>query len=544
MPSAPEYDVIVVGSGAAGGWVAKETAEAGRRTLMLEAGRQLTKADFPDASSDVPKPNVFRRAMAMLSGQHVQATCMSYKPETAHLFVDDRRNPYTTGPGARFNWYRSRQVGGRLHLWGRNAVRISEQDLKAAEADGFGDSWPISYDDLKPWYDRVERFEGVTGQPAGIENLPDGQFSGPNYLTSAEARLLEEMARKWPERPATASRVIHHMPDHQTPTLKAAGASGCFELRCGAVVARVETDAQTGLATGVTYIDDATRAEVTVTAKVVVLAASTIESVRILLNSPGARHPRGLGNSSGNLGRYLTDHIMVRRAGRLGDIEGFGREIDPYDFGAHTGIYVPSFRNRRGDNDDLGFLRGYSIMGCIGRFEPGWYFMTIGEVLPRAENRIELDPRKRDAWGIPVPKLTLRYSDNERAMVRDMNQTLDDLCRTFDLSPDILGKESLMSRAVYAASGWMLFTDDGALLPGSSIHESGGACMGSDPARHVLNPHNQVYDAPNVYVTDAASFTTNPFQNPTLTIMALSARAGHRIAAELKAASPQGRPGR
>lgn len=535
MGAAPPYDVIIVGSGAAGGWVAKEAVEGGCRTLMLEAGRALTGADFPDAEADVPKPNLINRVKAMLAGQHVQATCMSFKPETAHLFVNDRHNPYTTGRGTRFNWYRSRQVGGRLHLWGRNAVRISEQDLKAAEADGFGDSWPISYDDLAPWYDRVERFEGVTGQAAGIVNLPDGKFSGPNHLTAAESRLLEQMKKAWPDRPATASRVIHYMPEHLPPTLKAVGASECFELRTGAVVARVETDPDTGRATGVTYIDNATRKEVTVTAKVVVLAASTIESVRILLNSRTARHPRGLGNSSGNLGRYLTDHIMVRRAGRSQDIEGFGRAIDPYDFGAHTGIYIPSFRNRLGEGGGQDFLRGYSIMGCIGRFEPGWYFMTIGEVLPRADNRIELDPRRRDAWGIPVPKVTMQYSDNERAMVHDMNQVLDDLCRTFSLSPDILGKENLMSRAVYAVAGGMLFTREGALLPGSSIHESGGACMGADPSRHVLNADNQIFDAPNVYVTDAASFVTNPFQNPTLTIMALSARAGHRIAKDLGA---------
>ncbi len=533
MNPSPEYDVIVIGSGAAGGWVAKETAEGGCRTLMLEAGRMLSKADFPSGDGEVPKPNVFRRAMAMLGGQHVQATCMSFKPETAHLFANDRLNPYTLGKGDRFNWYRARQVGGRLHLWGRNAVRISEQDLKAADADGFGDSWPISYADLEPWYDRVESFEGVTGQSAGIVNLPDGRFSGPNYLTGAEKRLLERMAEQWPDRPATASRVIHHMTDHMPAPLRAASKCNSFELRPGAVVARIETDPQTGLATGVTYVDDATRAEVTVTAKVVVLAASTIESVRILLNSPSARHPRGLGNSSGNLGRYLTDHIMLRRAGRLADIEGFGREIDPWDFGAHTGIYVPSFRNRGGD-DGRGFLRGYSIMGCVGRFEPGWYFMTIGEVLPRADNRIELDRTRRDAWGIPVPKVTMRYSDNERAMVRDMNEVLDDLCRTYSLSPDILGKENLISRAVYAVAGPLLFTRDGALLPGSSIHESGGACMGADPSRHVLNADNQVYDAPNVYVTDGSSFTTNPFQNPTLTIMALSARAGARIAADIR----------
>jgi choline dehydrogenase-like flavoprotein len=530
----PEFDVIVVGSGAAGGWAAKEAAEGGCRTLMLEAGRALDPVvDFPDSELTAPKPSLFNRVKAMVLGQHVQARCMSFKPATAHLFINDRRNPYTTGRGTKFNWYRARQVGGRLHLWGRNAVRMSQQDLKAAEFDRFGDPWPISYEDLTPWYSRVERFLGVTGQAAGIVNLPDGEFSGPTYLTKAERRLLDQVAQRWPDRPATMSRVIHHMADHQPPPLKAAAATGRFELRSGAVVCRVETDPNTGLATGVTYVDDATGERETVSAKVVVLAASTIESVRILLNSDAPKHPRGLGNSSGNLGRYLADHLMIIRAGRLPEIEGFDRDIDAYDFGAHTAIYIPSFRNR-GTNQNLGFLRGYSIMGCVGRIEPGWYFMTIGEVLPRAENRIELDPSKRDAWGIPVPKITFRYSDNERAMAADMNETLDELCRTFGLPPNILGKESLLSRIVYRTAGRLLFSRDGALIPGSSIHESGGACMGKNPTRHVLNADNQVFDAPNVYVTDSASFPTNPFQNPALTIMALSARAGHRIASQLK----------
>jgi len=223
------------------------------------------------------------------------------------------------------------------------------------------------------------------------------------------------------------------------------------------------------------------------------------------------------------------------RAGRLPEIEGFDRKVDPYDFGAHTAIYIPSFRNRA-KNEGLGFLRGYSIMGCVGRIEPGWYFMTIGEVLPRADNRVELDRSTRDAWDIPAPRITMRYSDNERAMVRDMNQVLDDLPRTFGLPPNVLGKESLLSRLVFKTAGRLLFSRDGALLPGSSIHETGGACMGNDPSRHVLDANNQVYDAPNVYVTDSSSFPTNPFQNPALTIMALSARAGHRIATELKQA--------
>lgn len=531
---APQYDVIVIGSGAAGGWVAKETSERGCRTLMLEAGRTLDKtADFPPpADTGGSRVSIVSRVMAILRGQQVQARCMSFTPLTQHLFVNDRQNPYTTAPGARFNWYRARQVGGRLHLWGRNGLRISDLDLKAAEADGFGDSWPISYADLDPWYGRVEAFLGVAGQAAGIENLPDGIYDGPHAQTRAEQKLMRELAEKWPDRPATTCRIIRHMPDRTPPPLAAAQASGNFELRSGAVVARIETDPDTGLATGVTYIDDATRQQVTVTAKTVAVCASTIESVRLLLNSRGGRHGQGLGNSSGNLGRYLSDHLMVFRAGTLPEVEGMGPDHDPYDFGAQSGIYIPGFRNR-GGNDGRGFLRGYSLLGSVGRIEPGWFFMAIGEVLPRADNRVELDPGKRDAWGIPAARITLRHSENEHAMIRDMNATLKEVSDTFGLPDDLLGKESALSKLAYKIAGPLVYTPEGALVPGSSIHETGGACMGDDPKRHVLGADLQVYDAPNVYVTDSAAFPTNPFHNPGLTIMALSARAGARIAAQI-----------
>jgi choline dehydrogenase-like flavoprotein len=536
MKTNPEYDVIVVGSGASGGWVAKETAERGCRTLLLEAGRTLSPGvDFPDhKDTGGSRVSLMTRVRATLAGQHVQARCMSFTPDTAHLFTNDRKNPYTTGGNSRFNWYRARQVGGRLHLWGRNALRISDQDFKAAETDGFGDTWPISYNDLAPWYDRVEQFLGVTGEKSEIDNLPDGEYSGAHALTKAERRLMADMAEKWPDRPATTCRIIHHMPDRQPPPLSAARATGNFELRPNAVVERIVTDPKTGAATGVSFVDSQTGERHVVSARVVALAASTIESVRILLNSSGARHPDGLGNSSGNLGRYLTDHMMVFRAGTLPEIEGMGQDHDPYDFGAQSGIYMPSFRNR-GGKDGLGFLRGYSLLGSVGRIEPGWFFMAIGEVLPRAENRIELDPAKRDAWGIPAARVTLNYGENERAMVQDMHRTLKEISQTFGLSDDMLGKEGLLSRIAYGLAGRLVYTPDGALVPGSSVHESGGACMGTDPARHVLNADNQLFDAPNVYVTDSAAFPTNPFHNPGLTIMALSARAGAHMADRLHA---------
>ena len=539
-PGNPEaiYDVIVIGSGAAGGWVAKEAAERGCRTLMLEAGRMLDPvADFPPPDhAGGSRISVATRVKAMLGGQQVQARCMSFSPLTGHLFVNDRQNPYTTGKGSRFNWFRARQVGGRLHLWGRNGVRMSDAEFKAAERDGFGDSWPISYSDLAIWYDRVEQVLGVHGEAAGIANLPDGHYGGPHPLTKSERTLLAEMAEKWPTRPATTCRIIDHMKDRTPPPLALAAASGNFELRSGAVVSHIETDPQSGQATGVTYIDATSRACITVRARAVSVCASTVESVRILLNSRGGRHPQGLGNSSGNLGRYLSDHLMVFRAGPA-PVEGMGVGHDPYDFGAQSGIYIPSFRNRTA-GEGHNFLRGYSLLGSVGRIDPGWFFMAIGEVLPRAENRIELDPSKRDAWGIPVAKVTLHHSENEHAMIRDMNRTLTEVAQTFGLPEEVLGKESLLARLAYRFARPLVFTPEGALVPGSSIHETGGACMGRDPARHVVTENNQIHDAPNVYVTDSACFTTNPFQNPGLTIMALSARAGAHIAACVNKGGP------
>ncbi len=529
------WDLIVIGSGASGGWVAKEAAESGARVLMLEAGRRLDPVqDFPEPDHEGgSRVSILTRVVAILKGQQVQARCMSYTPQTAHLFLNDRQNPYTTGKGARFNWYRARQVGGRLHLWGRNALRISDFDFKAAEHDGFGDTWPLCHADLDPWYTRVEEFLGVTGEAARIPNLPDGQYSGPHPLTRTERRLMAEMAEKWPDRPATTCRIIHHMAHRTPPPLTAAMATGRFELRPNAVVERIETDPETGLATGVTYIDAGTRERVTVAARHVAVAASTIESVRILLNSRGDRHPSGLGNSSGNLGRYLSDHLMVFRAGTLPEIEGMGESHDPYDFGQQSGIYIPSFRNVGGD-EGRGFLRGYSLLGSVGRLEPGWFFMAIGEVLPRADNRVELDPVKRDAWGIPVAKVTLTHSDNERAMIRDMNASLKEISTTFGLPDDLLGRESLIAKLAYKVAGPLVYTPDGALIPGSSIHETGGACMGTDPTRHVCDADNRLHDAHNVWVTDSAAFPTNPFHNPGLTIMALSARAGACIGEALK----------
>lgn len=525
-----EFDAIVVGSGVSGGWVAKELAERGVRTLLLEAGPPLD----PERSFPPPPPagkskiQLVSRARAMLTGQHVQARCMSYSPLTRHLFVNDRENPYETARGKPFNWYRARQVGGKGHLWGRNALRIGKGEFKAAERDGYGQPWPISYSDLEPWYSRVERFLGVWGSPAAVPSIPDGDFCGPLPLSGAERRMLDSLGRTWPDRPATTARIVRHNPGRVPLPIVAGLQTGRLTLRPNAVVARVVTDPATGKATGVVFVDRETRREHEVRARVVVLCASAIETVRLLFNSATPRHPDGLGNSSGTLGRFITDHVMVFQAGPYEPLEP-DVKADPYDFGAQTGIYIPNFRNARRP-DEAGFLRGYGILGSVGRIEPGWFFMAIGEMLPRAENRITVDPKRKDAWGIPVPRMEVTHSDNEKAMVADMKESLGRLAADLGLESATLDREGLVARAFYKLAAPLVYTKEGALVPGSAVHECGGAAMGADPRSSVLDRDNRLWDAPNVFVTDTAAFTTAPYQNPGLTIMALSARAGAHIA--------------
>jgi choline dehydrogenase-like flavoprotein len=529
------YDAIVVGSGAAGGWAAKELTERGARTLLLEAGRALDlRADFtPPPASKPSKIQLGSRAKAMLTGQHVQARCMSYSPLTRQFFVNDRENPYTVPRGKPFNWYRGRQVGGRMHLWGRNALRISDHEFTAAARDGFGEVWPVSYSELAPWYERVERFLGVHGSPAGIPSIPDGVYDRPLHLTRAEQAVLRALAEKFPERPATTARIVKHNPERIPLPILAAQATGRLELRSDAVVSHLTTDPGTGKARGVVYVDRTSKEMHEVRARAVVLCASTIETVRIMLNSRSPQHPEGIGNSSGQLGHGLTDHVMIFQAGPLDELEE-GAKGDPYDFGAQSGIYIPSFRNA-GNKQDAGFLRGYSLLGSVGRIAPGWFFMAVGEMLPRYENMVQLDASHTDAWGIPVPRITCVHSDNEKAMVRDMSRTMTELAGACGLPIDHLKQESLVSRIFYKLASRLVYTSEGALVPGSAVHETGGAPMGSDPRTSVLNNFNQCWDAPNVFVTDSASFTTAPFQNPGLTIMALSARASAYICEELAA---------
>jgi len=516
-PEAP-VEAIVVGSGASGGFAAKALTAHGLRVLLLEAGRALDeRADFPHPAPD--ESPLLARARAGLAGQAVQMRCPAFNARTQRFFVDDRENPYTTPPGQPFNWFRGRQVGGRLHAWARVAVRLTDLELAAASRDGHGVDWPLSYAELEPYYDEVESF------------LRLDESAAPNAREQAFATLVEAA---FPERRVLPARLVRHDNGRTPPALRAAQATGLLALRPDAVVERVTVDPASGRATGVAFVDRTTRRRTEARAELVVLCASTIETLRILLNSACRSHPRGLGNSSGRLGQGLMDHVLVGLGGPLPDA-GFRDEEDgdPYDFGRVTGFAVPRFRNV--DTTHPGFLRGYSLQGAIGRGARRWYLLAHGEMLARSANTVILDPRRRDAWGIPAANIRCGFSTNETAMAADALATIRELAAVAGLRVRTPPSGKLLETAAYRLWRRRVVGPSGAFLPGSAIHETGGAPLGDDPVTSVLNRFGQCWDAPNVVVADGACFPSGCSQNVTLTLMALATRACDHVARRYRA---------
>ena len=555
------YDAIIVGSGATGGWAAKSLTERGMTVLVLEAGRQLDpQKEFREHT--FPYELKYRGLVPgsrYAPRQPIQSRCYAANEYGHHLFVDDIDNPYTTPEDKPFWWIRGRHVGGRSVTWGRQSYRLSDYDFKAAERDGYGDPWPFSYEDLRPYYERVEDFVGISGSYEKLPQLPDSNFLPPMAMTCGERILKKAVESKFPGRNVIIGRAAILTKKHQgrapchycghcdrgcstysyysSPgsTLPAAAKTGKMTLRPNAVVREIIVDPNTGKASGVRVVNQITKQDYEEYGQVIVLCASSLESTRILLNSKSRQYPEGLGNSSGVLGHYLMDHMYQISAGGVVPVLK-GMEYD-YSDGRANGIYVPRFRNIRDKHPN--FIRGYGMQGSCSqgysfgharqtpgfgsvfkklvRENPGEIPFWLGawcEMLPRKENRVTIDPEKVDAWGIPVLRIECTHGDNERAMAKDALETIKEMV-------DAAGFRTLYSSSTPAP-------------PGFCIHEVGTARMGADPKTSVLNKWNQSWDVKNVFVTDGACFVSQGCQNPTLTMMAITARACDYIADEFR----------
>ena len=552
------YDAIVIGSGITGGWAAKELTENGLKTLVLEAGRPIVPEQ--DYVEHVPAWEMKFRGLGdrrrLKEEQPIQSTCYACDEWGSKFFIKDKEHPYTTAPGKPFQWIRGRQVGGRSITWGRQSYRWSDLDFQANLRDGIAVDWPIRYADLAPWYDHVEEFAGITGEALGLLQLPDSKFLLPMAMNCAETAVRQAVAKYFgSERVLTIGRAAVLTQDHLgraachycgpcergcitrsyfssvNATLPAAEKTGRMTLRPFSVVHSVSFDPRTRRATGVRVIDANTRAAVEFKARVVFLCASTLESTRILLNSSTTEFPNGLANSSGELGHNLMDHVK----GGGADCTIPGHE-DHTEIGRRpNGIYMPRFRNVKTKHPE--FLRGYGFQG--GGSREGWSrgikqiafgpefkrslrrdgpwrftFYGFGECLPNHDNYVQLDKDKVDAWGIPVLRIHCSYGDNERAIQKDMEMTAAEML------------------AAAGAREIEPFTDHDP--PGLAIHEMGTARMGCDPNTSVLNAHNQAHDVKNLFVTDGAAMASSSCVNPSLTYMALTARACDYAVQQLK----------
>lgn len=543
------YDALVIGSGAAGSFAAKELTERGLEVLLLEAGPDITEEDFKTPDQKKQKGiNLKSRALAVLKGQYIQARIGFFSDQFKHLFVNDFQNPYTTPSDAFYLWIRGRQLGGRLHLYGRVLLRMTDYDFKAASRDGFGDDWPISYSDLAPYYSQVEEFVGVYGTCDSIPNLPDGKYCNPPKLTAVEQEFKAKVESIWPDRKVTSWRYAAPNLKRVPVAILAAKKTGRLTVRTNAIAKRITIDPSSGKATGAEFVDRLTKKTETASADAVVVCASTIESVRLLFNSACSKHPNGLGNSKGVLGRYFMDQCPSQIYGTIPGTEGW--EIDdsaPPDpfYTPAGGIYIPRFQNLNGVTNSK-FKRGFAYQGAIGRgFVPEgkpaiFGIMGFGETLPYYENNISIG-RRKDAWGIPAPHIQCQLQQNEHDLMREQVRAIQEMVSACGykviFSGSSMGLED--EKNVFPDADWLsrfMFRKSfkKSLAVGAAIHECGGARMGSDPAKSVVNGYNQCWDVKNLFVTDGSCFPSSGTVGPALTIMAITSRACDYVAHELK----------
>lgn len=548
------YDAIVIGSGISGGWAAKELCEKGLKTLVLERGRNVEHLkDYPTAlKAPWELPHRGRLTLDFLQDNPVMASCYAVDESTQHFFVKDAEQPYVQKKP--FNWIRGYQVGGKSLVWGRWTQRWSDLDFEANIRDGIAIDWPIRYKDIAPWYSYVERFVGISGNKDGIAHLPDGEFQAPMEMNCLEKHFKKSIENRWSDRKLIISRTANLTEQLEgrgpcmyrdkcargcpfagyfssnTATLPAAAKTGNMVLRPNATVASILYDEKKGKATGVSLLDASGKSTEEFYAKIIFVNAGTLNSTALMLNSVSGRFPNGFGNDSGALGHYLMDHNY--RASLGGEHEGFQ---DKTTFGRRpTGVYIPRFRNI-GDDSIPDFIRGYAfaaggsrrmgdyseqLLGAplkAARSRPDVWdlWMTgMGECLPYAENKVTLSSDKKDPFGLPQLEIDCEFKENELQMLQDILRT---------------GREMLEN-----AGFTNIYASDTQKPPGLGIHEMGTARMGRDPKTSVLNAFNQVWAAPNVFVTDGSCMTSSACQNPSLTYMALTARAADHAVSELK----------
>ncbi len=549
------FDAIVVGSGASGGWACKRLAEAGLKVALVDAGRPLAETEFSEHKPPFELPYRDRARQVIAKTRPIQGDiCDEY---TYTWFANDLEEPYTTPDKMPFTWLgRLRVTGGRTAVWGRQSYRLSDLDFKAASYDGYGEDWPIGYKDLAPYYDLVEDYVGVSGMAEGVPELPDGKFMPPMGMTCAEVLLRNRVKKKFgwtvtigrtanitrPHRgrapchycgPCHRGCVTHSYFNSAFTTVADAVATGRCAHIPNAMVYKVLMDTERNRAKGVLYIDRNTREPREVYARVVVLCAQALESVRILFNSANRQFPNGLANSSGALGHYLMDHLWVA-GGARGEFPQIPETASLNGPNRPNGIYVIRFRNASSGPRSKKFLRGYGFQGGNSinfNFVAAGYgeaykravlesVNTIhlggfGECLPRWENYVELDPNVVDVYGIPVLRIHMMYGENEHAMIDDMAETAAQML-------EAAGAKNIRPFKVHRRE------------PGRAIHEVGIARMGTDPKKSVLNAFQQTHDVKNLFVMDGAGFASSACQNPTITIMALSVRSCDYLMEEMK----------
>jgi glucoside 3-dehydrogenase (cytochrome c) catalytic subunit len=559
-PAGKTFDVLVIGSGASGGWVAKRLTEAGINVGLLDAGRAHAATDFREHQRALDlkfrdrAPDVIRRTRPR------QKDCYACTEFNYDWFVNDLEEPYTTPRDKPFSWQgRMRIVGGRTNVWGRQSYRLSEQDLKGASFDGYGDDWPLSYADLAPYYDLVEDYVGITGIAEGRDELPDGRFQPPMGMSCAEMRLRSRakdrlgitvtLGRSANLTKAINGRAACHYCgpcergcvtrsyfNSAFTTVADAMKTGKCTLITNAMAYKVLMDADRNRARGVLYIDRVTRQPKEVYGRAVVVCAQALESARLLFNSANQQYGDGLANSSGVLGKYLQDHLWVA-GGAIGEFPDLPMKPTMDGPRRPNGLYVIRFRNTKTGPRYKKFVRGYGFQGgASASFNwnaPGFGdafkaavrdtstttigLSGFGECLARRDNFVELDPNVVDMFGIPVLRIHMSWGENERAMIPDMAQSAAEMM-------DAAGAKNIRP--------WMVPDR----IPGMGIHEVGTARMGSNPRTSVLNQFQQTHDVANLFVMDGSCMVSCGCQNPTLTIMALAVRSTDYLMEQMKTA--------